>query len=135
MTERELTQQAVDFLNAVLLPPAWYTLFPAGGGGRSWQRLCGLKLGVPDLLVICPPLQDDDLPPYDLPPSRRYTRLFGIELKTAKGRLSLAQITQHADMQEAGAIIFVARSVEQIADFLSRYRVPMRDFRIAGMTP
>ena len=41
-------------------------------------------------------------------------RLFGIELKAPKGKLSEGQVSWHAQAQRAGALIVMARSVDDV---------------------
>lgn len=115
-------------LNTLLLPPAQWTTFPAGGYGLSpaaaarLYRL-GLKPGWPDILVC-----------HD-------GRLYGLELKTRDGRLSttrmvhtrsgaarvrMGQREMLAGLERAGVRIAVCRDVLEVLETLRRWDVPLR---------
>lgn len=65
------------------------------GGGRFPMRF-GLGVGSPDIIGILRP----------------NGRLFGLEIKSATGKLSKEQVAWHKAANEAGAYVAVARSVE-----------------------
>src|SRR5215469_16338336 len=73
-SERHLHEQVCDFLDVALVS-AWYTTFPADGASRRGR--IGLKLGVPDILIIAA------------------GRAFWIELKASRGKLSVKQLQSH----------------------------------------
>jgi hypothetical protein len=88
-------------------PDVWWTHFPAGGrrsriNGAILKGM-GTRAGVPDLLIV----------------SRG--RLFALELKAERGRLSPVQRETHAAMREAGAVIGVAGDVDQAIDLLTEW--------------
>jgi len=93
--------------------PAFWTTFPAGGGGFNrglrLKRL-GLKAGVPDILVF-------------RPLGRFRAGLFagGIELKTDEGRLSEVQVETHELLRAAGFAIAVCRSLGQVKAALAAW--------------
>ncbi len=49
-----------------------------------------------------------------------------IELKTAVGRLSSAQIGCHAGLADAGALVAVCRSVDEVETTLRGWGIPLR---------
>jgi len=48
-------------------------------------------------------------------------RFLAIEVKTAKGKLTVAQVTFQHTVQQEGGIAFVARSVQDVEDRLLEY--------------
>ena len=114
MTEDALHAAVAQLLDVALLPPAVWTAFPAGGGGAArGGRLkhLGLKAGWPDLIAV------------------HHGRTYGIELKTAKGRLLASQRIMHPILEAAGMRIAVCRSVDDVLAALRTWGLPMR-----GMT-
>lgn len=86
---------------------------PANGGGRSRAeagvlKALGVKSGVPDVMIVCA------------------GRVFGIELKTNKGRLSPAQTERHAILRDAGCPVEIARSVDDVDACLRAWNIPTR---------
>lgn len=127
LPEDDLHASVADALNKLLLPPAEWTTFPAGNVplpprfAAKLSRL-GLKRGWPDILVL-------------------HERIFGIELKRADGRLSktrlvrtrrgsLRQLDGQEDvfprLEAAGMAIAICRSVPEVLQALSGWRVPLR---------
>jgi hypothetical protein len=114
-------------LDLLLLPPAQWTTFPAGGllspqaASRLWRL--GLKPGWPDILIV------------------HNSALFGVELKTRTGRLSKSrtvrtrsgrarhvtgQVEMLADLQRAGVRTAVCRSVDDVLAQLKSWNIPTR---------
>lgn len=125
-SETAFHQACAGFLNARLMPPAWFTTFPAGGGGRDRGRQLkrmGLKAGVPDILLIRPSGHDvmgiDGF-------WMTLTFVGGIELKTKNGVVSAAQRQTHQDMIAAGAKIAIARSIDDLKNILTDWNFPLR---------
>jgi hypothetical protein len=109
--EDALHQQIAEFLRLALPPEVWWSTFPSGGGGAARGgklKAMGLRAGVPDLLVL------------------HEGRLFGIELKSAKGDVSAEQIDCHRDMVLAGARVAVCRSVDDVGFWLEKWGIPTR---------
>lgn len=133
-SEDALHQACAGYLNARLLPPAWWTTFPAGGGGKdrgSRLKRMGMKAGVPDLLIFVKKylarselkyLARSEL----LAPTYESLSAYGIELKTKKGVISSVQSRTHQDMITAGFQISVARSLEDLKQTLDVWRIPLR---------
>jgi hypothetical protein len=133
-SETELHLTVAAALNALLLPPAQWTTFPAGHGLLTPQaaaRLArlGMQSGWPDILVV------------------HAGRLFGIELKTRTGRLSKSrvvrtrsggarhvtgQVEMLADLERAGVRVAVARSVDEVLRQLAAWGVPLRLHAVAA---
>lgn len=119
-SELDLHRSVADFLNWMLLPPAVWTTFPAGWtgmrvGAAGRLRACGLKAGMPDILVF----------------HRGFT--IGIELKTSINNLSKNQKIMFEKLRNAGVMTYVCRSIDEVYEVLAMgHRVPMRDFRHAA---
>lgn len=124
-------QVAVAHMLQVVLDPdkTWWTsidhgvgrLGPAEAGIRKAR---GVKAGLPDILILYKP------PPRRVSPGRvamNDIRVLGIELKAGKGELSDAQwdvATAWTDL--GGALIHVARSLEEVQSILLVRGVPIR---------
>ena len=112
--EQALQRAVARYLELALPREAWFTAFPAGGGGKVRGAILkgmGLKPGVPDLLIL------------------HHGELYGIELKASGGRLSPEQGECHRSMARAGCQgIAVCKSVDDVA-------VVLREWRILGGKP
>lgn len=110
--EQRLQRQVAEYLSWSLIPPAWFTSFPAGGGGELRGKIAkgmGLKAGVADLLII-----DRGRP-------------FWIELKSPRGTLSEAQRRTADALIAAGCRWTVARSFDDVRGALWGWGIPLRD--------
>lgn len=109
-TEGQLHRAVAGLLNKSLRPPAWFTTFPAGGGGADRGRELkekGMKPGVPDILIVyC-------------------GRLYGIELKAEKGVISESQHECHAELRNCGVDVIVCRTKGQVISALTYWQIPM----------
>jgi hypothetical protein len=98
------------WLDKHLRPPAWFTTFPAGGGGEDrgkllWQMK--LRSGVPDIFpILC------------------HGRVYAMEIKVGNNKPSDAQIACHARLIECGVGIAVVRSVEDAIWALNHWAIP-----------
>ena len=114
MSETDLHRSVAEYLDWVLLPPAVWTTFPAGWtalrkGAAGRLKGCGLKAGMPDILVFY----------------NGFT--VGIELKTPKGKSSDDQIAMAHKLNKAGVVVHVCRSVDEVREVLSDiHQIPMR---------
>ena len=113
MTEANLHETVAEFLDWALMPPALYTTFPAGWGDlpkATAGRLnaCGMKKGIPDILLF-----------HD-------GRTIGIELKIPGGKPSIAQQAMFHQLREAGVLVYICESVEDVAFTLRDSGIPMR---------
>jgi hypothetical protein len=117
MSEIDLHRSVAELLDWVILPPAMWTTFPAGWtkmrkGAAGRLRGCGLKAGMPDILVF-------------------YSGCaLTIELKTEKGRLSKEQFETTAALGRAGIPVHVCRSVDDVHRALAYHQIPMRSFNL-----
>lgn len=105
--EIALQKQCVSYLNAAVPPPPvgpfWTAINPVPGSSARQGQLAkdmGLIAGVPDFLFF------------------NQDRIYGIELKTSKGRPSKAQEACHESMVLAGAKIHVAKSFDEFVKFV-----------------
>ena len=113
MNELQLHRAVADYLGWALKPPAMFTTFPAGWSpmskARSGQlRGAGLLAGMPDILVF-----------WD-------SRTLGIELKTAKGKLTPEQISTHQRLADAMILVVVCHSVDEVEQLLKELHYPLR---------
>jgi hypothetical protein len=106
MNERQLHEQVCAYLDLALPFPAFWTTFPADGATRRGR--IGLRRGFPDILIIYA------------------TFVYGLELKTNRGRLSGAQVGTHAHLEEAGCSVEVARSLDEVVAILAKWQIPTR---------
>lgn len=110
--EQQLHQAVARYLDLALPADSWWTTIPLGGGGRlrgAFLKSMGAKKGTPDILVIY------------------RGRAQFIELKSDKGRLSVAQQDTVRQLNNAGCSpIGVCRSVEQVAIVLEVCGIPLR---------
>lgn len=110
--EEDLLQcQAYDFLCRTL-PRNAFAMHPANGGFRlpsEAKRLKGFGVlpGAADLLIVVE------------------GKLYAIELKSAKGDVSPAQINFQAMCHRAGVPYAVARSLGEVEAALRRWNVPL----------
>ena len=118
MTEAQLHASVAELLAWILLPPAFYTTFPAG-----WVKLgkatagslkgAGMKPGMPDILIF-----------------HKY-RVTGIELKVGKAALSPDQFKVHAQLLAAGCKTYVCRCINDVIMALFTEKIPYRVTHIA----
>lgn len=113
-SEHQIQCAVARFLDLALdgIPNCIWWAVPNGGwrDRRTASKLKaeGVKPGVSDIMILWG------------------GRLICIELKTAKGRQSPEQKQWADDATMAGAAYYVARSVEQVEEFLSTAGLPLR---------
>lgn len=100
-------------LDWLLLPPAFYTTFPAGWGWlpkATAARLyrCGLKRGMPDVLIF------------------NTNRVVGVELKVGTNSATSDQRNMHAKLWAVGIRVYVCRSLEDVIGVLELESIPMQ---------
>lgn len=111
MQEQQLHKAVYELLSAILTPETFATTFPAGGGGAvrgAILKSIGLKAGVPDWLIV------------------HEGHAHFIELKAPNGVLSKEQVLCHADINRACGNVTVARSLNDVVEALTRWRIPTR---------
>ena len=111
--EIDLHLAVAQFLDWCLLPPAFWTTFPAGwdvmGRARAGKLYaCGLKAGVPDILIFY----------------NGFT--LAIELKTAKGKTSAVQQMTQERLTKVGVFVHTCRDVEDVEYILKMRGLPLR---------
>lgn len=87
----------------------------AGAAGRL--KGCGLKSGMPDILIFF----------------NGFT--IGLELKADHGTVSPIQKEMHVRLKAAGIFVHIARSVEEVEELLRMRGVPMRGHNLGKQTP
>jgi hypothetical protein len=110
--EFKLQQAICRYLDVALPHDATYFSVPNGGLRHKKAAIkliaTGLTAGVPDLLVIwC-------------------GRALFIELKTATGRVSMAQRAMHKRLVHCGAEVMLCRSLPEVEAALREATVPLR---------
>ena len=101
--EQQLHIAVAQYLNLALPERSFWTTIPSGGGGRvrgALLKAMGLRRGVPDLMVI------------------QGGRCAFIELKAPGKHPTLEQRDCHDDIKNAGAWVFVCRSIEDVERLL-----------------
>lgn len=112
-SEAQLHLAVAQYLDAVLLPPTWWSTIPLGGGGRirgAQLKARGVKAGIPDILIL------------------HEGRLYGLELKVGYGKQSLIQLSTEREMLDAGmAANSVAKSLDDVRYILNYLCIPTRE--------
>lgn len=125
-SEHSLQWHVAGLLDKHLAAPAWYTAFPAGGGGEMRGKILkgmGLKSGIPDIWIICPvTLQLTDR-------SVLVPLLYGLELKkTGKGTPSDAQIATQQTLTLMGVRCANCDNLEQVKQVVfGEWGLPYQD--------
>ena len=124
-------QAAVAHMLQVVLDPerTWWSSIDHGVGklGKAEagiRKKRGVKPGIPDIVILYKP------PPRRVSPGRvakNDIRVLGIELKSDSGRLSDTQVDVAAAWAAlGGALVYSARSLEDVQSILTRCCIPMR---------
>jgi hypothetical protein len=116
-SEAALHESVAELLDTILLPPAFYTTFPAGWGKltkATGGRLkgSGLKAGMPDILIFF------------------LEKTHGIELKARGRSASAAQRTTFAQLDAAGVKIQICYSLDDVVNCLGWWGIPHRDIHL-----
>lgn len=112
--EDAVVRDIVEFLTLALYPRTWFGVIPGGHGRKTIAA--GYKSGTPDVLVIDrDPLRAD------------FGRAILFEAKRPVGGIvSDEQHDCHADLDQAGARVFVVTSSAEVESALRLLNVPMR---------
>lgn len=121
VTEEMLHRTVARFLSLALRSPTIWTSIDAGAGKMSRaaagrRKARGVKAGWPDILVMHPVARAGN---------NYGCWMLGIELKTAKGRLSPEQKAVAQAFEQAGGFAFVARSVDEVEWYLLDFGIPL----------
>lgn len=111
-TEAQLQAQVAQLLSVALPVDARFHHSP-GEGKRGWRSQCALKAsgfsaGWPDIEIVW------------------RGRVYFLELKSQKGRVSPAQAECHAGLIAAGARLAVVRSLDEAVATLTQWDIPLR---------
>lgn len=106
MSERALQSAVFSFFGFALPDDAVAFSVPNGDGRMT--TMPGTLPGFPDVGIIY------------------RARILLIELKYKKGAVRLHQKHVHSRLTEAGAIVVVCRSVEEVEDFLLSQSIPLK---------
>ncbi len=118
--EQQLHKAVASYLRVALSPPAFFTTFPSGGGGKArggQLKAMGLLAGMPDLLVFW---QDGD------DSGQEWPGVLGIELKSKTGSLSKEQKAARTLLENVAAHVVVCRSIDNVQAALAFWGVPHR---------
>lgn len=130
-SETSLHWHVAGYLDKHLALPAWFTTFPAGGGGEMrGKKLKGLHLksGVPDILIIMPMLLPM-LSPNGVLQNVMVQLLYFIELKREKssGEPSAVQIATQQTLIEMGCRVANCNSMDAVKAALREWNLPYQE--------
>jgi hypothetical protein len=114
--EQDFQISLVRDLRKILPSDCLMTAFPAGGGGRIRGGILngmGLVAGMPDLLFF-----------YG-------GKTFGMEIKSARGRLSETQRAIHGKLKDCGVSVHVVTTLDDALWSLDVWSIPTRIARAA----
>jgi hypothetical protein len=107
--EAQLQRAVIDHLRWRGAPGVFAFHVPNGGWRGPIEaaifKSLGVTAGVPDIIILCD------------------GRAFGLELKSAKGRLTDVQRETHRRMREAGAPVAVAHGIDEALGQLTELRL------------
>lgn len=117
LSEDDIHKAVICHLKSRAMPGTFW-FHPANDGKRSFatasrMKSMGMVAGIPDLIIL------------------RGGEVFGLELKSAKGRIRPSQHLIHAAMREAGARTEIVRSVEEALTTLEYWGVLKRSVSTA----
>jgi len=115
-SEAQIHKAVVDYFHRAKRPGVVAHHSPNGAKRTRWEQgaviQAGMMTGFPDLLFIAD------------------GRAYGLELKTAKGRLTPPQAIAHDRLKEAGMKVEIARSVEEAVAVLRGWNLVREDVRL-----
>ncbi|HVJ31630.1 MAG TPA: VRR-NUC domain-containing protein [Terriglobia bacterium] len=110
--EQQLQITVAQFLDMALPADAvWTAVNPVPGKTKAvagLSKAMGLKAGFPDVLIFW------------------QKRLYLIELKTDRGRLSPEQRDMMNDLIDAGAFYGIAKSLDEVIGHLTYWKFPLK---------
>lgn len=119
--EQSLHQAVVAHMRLRCQPLTFWWHTP-NEGKRGWVnaahlRAMGMQAGIPDLLIL------------------KAGELFGLELKSAKGRLTPSQVLTMQRLMQCGAQVAVAKSLDEALVTLECWGVIKRNVNVASAYP
>jgi hypothetical protein len=141
LPERELQENTVRVLTALIAPPAYFWSAAIGAAKLTPQQAAalsraGVKRGLPDLMF----LHDGKLRAIELKKAGSGPRGGGggslsrtriVRTRRGSPRILEGQEDVFPKLEAAGMTIEIARSVEEVLDQLQRWNIPLRG-RING---
>lgn len=126
-TEDQFHGSVAELLDVCLIPPTFYTTFPAGYGRLSKAtagrlKAKGMKPGMPDILIFNTVAQPH--------PTQKRSHVIGLELKVRGNTPSAAQRATHAQLQAVGVRVFIIRSINQVLMALAEAGIKYRNVHI-----
>jgi hypothetical protein len=107
--EQQLQRALVEHLRWRAAPDVFFFHVPNGGWRSRVEaaifKVTGTRAGVPDLLIV------------------RGGRLFGLELKSDRGRLSAAQKATHEELRGAGAVVETVSNIDAALALLGEWKI------------
>ena len=110
--EAQLHKAVAAYLRLALKPPTIWTTIGHGGGGKvrgAQLKAMGVMPGWPDIVIVHPDFAQ--------------CVLIGIELKSAKGKLSDEQIAIRTHFRHANAHYECCKSLNDVVVVLLRYGI------------
>jgi hypothetical protein len=115
--EAAIQRQIVDFIR-VTAPDLLVFAIPNGSqrtkSGRPANAVYGMVSGAPDLCVVCP-----------------LGKVFWLEVKAPKGRVSDAQLSFHWELEKRNHICAVVRSIDDVRLVFKELGINTRESKYA----
>ena len=117
-SEAQIHKAVVDYFHKAKRPRVVVHHSPNGAKRSRWEQAqvarAGMMAGWPDLTFVAD------------------GRVYGLELKTDRGRLTPSQATAHDMLKEAGMKIAIARSVDEAVAVLRGWNLVRDDVRLVN---
>lgn len=122
-SEDAFHQSVAELLDFILIPPTFYSTFPAGygklGKGMAGKlKAKGMKAGMPDIFI------------FEKTAYSRISKVVGLELKVGRNTASSAQRNTHAALLAVGVHCFLIRSLNDVIAALASAGIKHRDVNI-----
>ena len=117
MSEQAFHISVAQYLDVALPPEYPWTTIGHGGGGKTRGAILkamGVKPGWGDIMILRPGFDGMSV------------RFIGLELKSERGRLSVAQKSVHMNIAMAGGIVYVCRTLAEVEGALLAEMIPLR---------
>jgi hypothetical protein len=122
-SEDQFHGAVAELLDWCLIPPTFYTTFPAGYGKLSKSmagklKAKGMKAGMPDILIFST---------HRIIANRTYSHVVGLELKVKGNTTTAKQRETHAALQAVGVRVYLVRSLNDVVMALNEAGIPYRN--------